>query len=63
MNRLLQNQLQHLCPPETDIPPCDFTLQVIKSRLRCKQRAAVPPLLALALSTLATEAASFLMLF
>lgn len=43
MNRLLQNELQHICPSETDIPPCDFTLQVIKSRLHCKQRTAVPP--------------------
>lgn len=63
MNRLLQNALQHICPSKTDIPPCDFTLQVIKSRLNCKQRTVVPPLLALALSTLATEAANFLMLF
>jgi len=58
MNRLLQNELQHICPSETDIPPCDFTLQVIKSRLHCKQRTAVLPPLALAPSTLATEAAS-----
>lgn len=44
MNRHLQNELQHICPSEADIPPCDFTLQVIKSRLQCKQRTAVPPL-------------------
>lgn len=44
MNRHLQNELQHICPSEADIPPCDFTLQVIKSRLHCKQRTAVPPL-------------------
>lgn len=43
MNRHLQNELQHICPSEADIPPCDFTLQVIKSRLHCKQRTAVPP--------------------
>lgn len=54
--RHLQNELQHICPSAADIPPCEFTLQVIKSRLLCKQRAAVPPWPAPALSTLAAEA-------
>lgn len=37
MNRHLQNELQHICPSEADIPPCDLTLQVIKSTLHCKE--------------------------